>query len=183
MKWCITPSKLRINEVKISTMFTPIDGFWKRKRLLKDLEFKIWKEKPPTWFIKASFAEKIKRNEGEQWPTLHAVVHERSLESHARHMKMTDLKLNPSVWWWVLDPKNRRIELSQCSSCEYSNVCGFQTPFKFGKPFHVDKVYWIKIFTTLQRFVQVNVFSSLEVDCLTSSAIAKCVYWPIASQL
>ena len=38
---------------------------------------------------------------------------------------------------------------------------------KFGKPFHADKVYGIKIFTTLQWFVQVNVLSSLEVDCLT----------------
>ena len=48
---------------------------------------------------------------------------------------------------------------------------GFQSFLKFGKPFHADKVYWIKILTTLQRFVQVNVFhDSLEVDCLTLSA-------------
>ena len=38
------------------------------------------------------------------------------------------------------------------------------------QPFQSNKVYWIKIFTALQRFVQVNVFCSLEVDCLTLSA-------------
>ena len=48
-------------------------------------------------------------------------------------------------------------------------MCGFQPFLKFGKPFHEDEIYWIEIFTTLQRFLQVIVFSSLEVDCLTWS--------------
>ena len=36
--------------------------------------------------------------------------------------------------------------------------------------FLIDQPYWIKIFTTLQRYVQENVLRSFEVDCLTLSA-------------
>ena len=100
--------------------------------------------------------KKIKRNEGElwkQWPTFGAVVHERSLESRARHVKMTDLY-----------PKNRTVTAFELWA---QHVRGFQPFLKFGKPFHADKVYGIKIFTTLQRYVQVNVLSLLKVDCLT----------------
>ena len=79
--------------------------------------------------------------------------------------KSNGLPLNPSVrslWWWVLDPKNRTVTTFELWA---QHVRGFQ-PFLNSANLFTR----IKIFTTLQRFVQVNVFSSLEADCLTLSA-------------
>ena len=64
-----------------------------------------------------------------------------------------------------------KIELFVCSPDKRSwHVPGSQLFLKFGKPYYADKIHWIKIFTTLQRYVQENEFRYFEMYCITLSA-------------
>ena len=39
-----------------------------------------------------------------------------------------------------------------------------------GKPYYANKLHWIRMFTTLQRYVQENAFRSFEEYCITLGA-------------
>ena len=86
-----------VNDHKISTLFTPVDGFWEKETLIERFRIRDMVRETSDMIHQSIFCRKKSKEtktsfENSDRPSVQW-FHERSLESRARHVKITDPKL------------------------------------------------------------------------------------------